>query len=193
MTLSALGIFSAAGAGGGPAPIPDYELISTTILGSTQSDLTFSNLGDWSSTYKHLQIRTAIRGGKSAGDVPLIMRINGVSTTSYWYRIMYGSNSTAAVFAGGTPSNEIYFGNPVPGATSTANNFGVGVIDILDSYSTTKNKTVRGFFGAHPPAPAVNLASGALFSTASVSSITLYPDSGGWVAGSRFSIYGVKG
>jgi hypothetical protein len=50
-----LGILSAAGAGGGVAG--DYELISSEILGTTAASVTFSSLGDYSSTYKHLQIR----------------------------------------------------------------------------------------------------------------------------------------
>lgn len=189
--LIPLGIL--ASAGGVPPIPPAYELISTTTLGSTASDVTFSNLGDWASTYKHLQIRTVIRAGKSAGDVPYLLRINGVSSVNYRWKIMYGSNTTAASFAGSAADNGIYFGNPVPGATSASGLFGGAVIDILDPYSTTKNKTVRGVFGAFTSVPSVQLASGALFDTASISSLTIYPDSGGWVAGSRFSIYGIRG
>jgi hypothetical protein len=192
MTLSALGIFSAAGAGGGPAAAPAYELISTTILGSTQSELTFSNLGDWSSTYKHLQIRATIRSGKVAGDVPLLIRFNGITSNSYLYHILYGTNTTAANYSGGSPDNGIYLGNPIPGTSATASAFAGVVIDVLDSYSTTKNKTIRALYGGTSP-NAVQFASGGFFSTASVSSITIYPDSGGWVSGSRFSIYGIKG
>jgi hypothetical protein len=56
-----LGILSAAGAGGGGPLASDYELISTQILTSPQSSITFSSLGTYSSTYKHLQVRAVAR------------------------------------------------------------------------------------------------------------------------------------
>jgi hypothetical protein len=190
MALFPLGILSAAGAGG--AFSSDYELITSTVLGSTQSDFVFSSLGDYSSTYKHLQIRATIRGGKSAGDVPLILRLNGITTASYRWHFLYGNGSSVFSTGAGSADTGMYFGNPVPGATSTSNNFCGAVIDILDPYSTTKNKTLRGLFGTTSP-NSISLASGALFDTASVTSVTIYPDTGGWVAGSRFSLYGIKG
>jgi hypothetical protein len=193
MALFPLGILSAAGAGGGPAAPSAYELISSTILGSTQSDVVFSSLGDYASTYKHLQIRTVLRAGKSAGDVPFLLRVNGITATNYRYKIMYGTGTSAASFAGGSLDNGIYFGNPVPGATAASGLYAGVIIDILDAYSTTKNKTVRGMTSSFTSVPAVQLCSGVLFNTAAVSSLTIYPDTGGWVAGSRFSIYGIKG
>ena len=77
-------------------------------------------------------------------------------------------------------------------SAATASAFGGGVVDILDPYSTTKNKTIRGLGGL--AATNIALRSGSWASTDSVTSITCLPFSGGnWVAGSRFSLYGIKG
>ena len=80
------------------------------------------------------------------------------------------------------------------GASGPANAFGAGVYDILDPYSTTKNKTTRLFGGRgfvtgdHK----IVLASGLWRNTASVTSIDLVANDN-FVTGSRFSLYGIKG
>jgi hypothetical protein len=78
---------------------------------------------------------------------------------------------------------------------STASSFGAGVIDILDPFSTTKNKTLRGLGGiTSSEATNIALRSGSWASTSAVTSITCLPFSAdNWVAGSRFSLYGIKG
>jgi hypothetical protein len=193
MTLSALGIFSAAGAGG-VAAVPAYELISTTILGSTQSEVTFSNLGDWSSTYKHLQVRATFRSTHAANDVPVNIRLNGVTGASYSYHLIYASGTGTASSFGAGSNTSFYLGNFSTGSTSTANVFGTSVIDLLDAYSTTKNKTLRARSGVYSNSNVtIGINSGALYSTSAVSSLTIFPDTRSWAAGSRFSIYGVKG
>jgi hypothetical protein len=81
----------------------------------------------------------------------------------------------------------------IPASTSTANAFGVAVIDLLDYANTTTNKTVRGLIGNDQSATSsVYLASGALYSTSAISSITLYPDTTLFAQYSTFALYGIN-
>jgi hypothetical protein len=77
----------------------------------------------------------------------------------------------------------------------TANSFGAAVLDVLDPYSTTKNKTLRCLQGVRAgTGPAIELRSGFWNNTASITSIVFTPEtSGSFVSGSRFSLYGIRG
>jgi hypothetical protein len=186
MTLSALGIFSAAGAGGGP--VGDYELIETNILGSNQASITFSNLGTYSSTYKHLQIRATGRNSSSNGE--MFLRFNADTGNNYSTHALYAdgtgpysiaASSTSQIRAGATSLS-----------TDASNVFGTTVLDVLDAFSTTKNKTTRSFSG-RTGSNQILLISGAWYNTASTTSLTLLTGANNFVTGSRFSLYGIRG
>ena len=188
MTLSALGIFSAAGAGGGP--VGDYELIESQILGTTASSITFSSLATYASTYKHLQIRLTARDNLADNINVLFARLNGDTGTNYTSHLLRGNGSNVASFrsaattyieAGMTASN-----------TTTANGFSSVVIDILDAFSSTKNTTTRSLSGLASNANDVRITSGLFINTASITSITLGPVGASFVSGSRFSLYGIR-
>ena len=188
MTLSALGIFSAAGAGGA---VGDYELIQTQILTTTESSVVFSNLGNFSTTYRHLQIRGVGRTTLNDTDDVLYVRINGNTGSNYSSHELFAAGSGRAVAA--QVSQTFMNMGRLTAANTNSNVFGPNVVDILDAYSTTKNKTLRGFSGAdRSPNPFVNFNSGAFYNTASITSITLF-GGGSLVAGTRFSIYGIRG
>jgi hypothetical protein len=192
MTLSALGIFSAAGAGGVGGT---YELIETAIVsGSSTSSVVFSNLGNYSSTYKHLQVRLVARAGRALQNEPLYMSFNGVGGTSYATHAIAGNGS--GFFVEGYASlSSIERVGIIAGSTAETNNFGATVIDILDAFSTTKKKTTRALGGVAPASGAiVGLYSGLFNSTASTTSLTFTNFSGtAFLANSRFSLYGIRG
>jgi hypothetical protein len=189
MTLSALGIFSAAGAGGVVAS-GAYELITTQILGSASSTITFSSLGTYSSTYKHLQLRIASRSGRSAENDPIFLRFNSDTGSNYSYHEM-GPSAGFVYSAAGTSQTSVARAGSSAGSTAAANAFGASVIDILDPYAV-KNKTTRTLMGVG--GNTVLLTSGAWYNTASITTITLTTFSAtDFVTGSRFSLYGIKG
>lgn len=187
MTLSALGIFSAAGAGG-VAVSSDYELISSTFLTGTQASVSF-DVSSFALTYRHLQIRAVVRGTHAANLLAIRFAANGVGGTSYSLHGLYGNASVVASYA--ASSQPTSYSGLMTGANAAANNFGASVIEIHEAFSSTKNKTIRtlGGIANHE----VSLQSGAFLSTASISSIVLTPDAGSFAANSRFSIYGIKG
>jgi hypothetical protein len=180
MALFPLGILSAAG---GEVAGPAYELIETSIVsGSSTSSVVFSSLGTYSSTYKHLQIR--ILGRTSTTSAEGRVRIN--STLPVYRHVLLGNGSSVSSVA--NANNGLIA--PFTQSTDTANAFGASVIDILDPYSTTKNKTVRVLNGV----PSIIHLFSALYEfTTAVSTIEIDTTAGNFVAGSRFSLYGIKG
>jgi len=192
MALFPLGILSAAG--GGAALIPDYDLLETQILGSTQASITFSSLGTYSSTYKHLQIRMAARTNSANDYQDTLLRING-ATTGYDSHWLVGTGSVVQS-SNQINQSRIYIVSAANGNGAVSGSYGAAVIDVLDSFSTTKNKTIRALAGRVITGGEgrVVLGSGLRRSTDSITAIEIYPDaSASWLAGSRFSLYGIKG
>jgi hypothetical protein len=188
--LIPFGVLSAAGAGGGVAG--DYELISTEILTSFQSSVTFSNLGIYSSTYKHLQIRMVARDDRAIDINNIFFTLNGDTGANYSFHLLAGTGS--AVISDNGVSQSIGAAGTSLGTSGVANAFAPSILDILDPFSTTKNKTTRQFSGANSTASQIRLWSSNHRSTASMTSINLFPSGGSsFLAGSRFSLYGIRG
>ncbi len=191
MTLSALGIFSAAGAGGGVS-LSDYELITTATISGSSSEIVLSSLDTYSSTYKHLQVRFTLRSSRSATDDAAVVRFTGGGGSHVSHRLV--GNGSTVTSAADTSGTHMYIGQ-IPAANFTASAFHGGVIDILDAYSTTKNKTIRVLAGRPGTNNEIALHSGFYFgSTAAVSAIYIGNANGGnFTSTSRISIYGTKG
>jgi hypothetical protein len=166
----------------------DYELISTTILPSTQSSVVF-DVSSFASTYKHLQVRVVARSNRADLDSPLGMQFNGITSGYFWHELQ--GTGSAVQSQSATSQTSMRLGTPTA-ASSATNNFGATIIDILDAYSTTKNKTFRSFSGA-TNLNRIKLMSGSVASTNSATSITVLDQFGSFIAGSRFSLYGIKG
>ena len=171
----------------------DYELIETQVLGSSQATITFSSLGTYSSTYKHLQIRAVARSTRSSTNPDILgIRFNADSGSNYSYHQLYGTGSSVVSDAFANQTSILAIRST--GASVAANVFDVNVVDILDAYSTTKNKTTRSFQGGIGATNLVLLTSGAWYNTSSITSIDLISATSSQnVAGSRFSLYGIKG
>lgn len=183
-----LGFFATAGAGGATAA---FDLLETTVLGTSASTVTFSNLNNYSA-YKHLQFRIVTRGTDSIGSTGFLsIRINGVTTSTYASHTMNGRGD--AVRSAGTSSwNAILNNVTIPLGNSTANAFSATTIDILDFSNSNKKPTIRTFSGIHiVDDPYVVFTSGMLDSQAAVNSVSFF----GWsmAANTRFSLYGIKG
>jgi hypothetical protein len=187
--LIPFGVLSAAGAGVGVAG--DYELIATEILTASQASITFSNLGDYSSTYKHLQIRGAARIDRDTTFGSLSLTFNSDTGNNYAVHTLDGNGSSVAS-ASSSSIPRTYDIIITSGLQNTANSYGGFVCDILDVYAT-KNKTIRALSGFTGGGQNVRLGSGLWNSTASVTSIQVVGEVGNIVAGTRLSLYGIKG
>ena len=181
-----LGILAAAGAG----PLGSYDLLATTILSSSQASVSFQNLNNFAADYQHLQLRAVVRTnrGTFAND-ELAMRFNADSAGNYSWHRLEGTGSSV----GSSPSaNATFVQAGITSASgAVANNFSAIVTDILDPFETTKFKTTRslaGFTGG-----AIQLMSGNWRNTGAITTIALTPLLGtNFIAGSRFSLYGIR-
>lgn len=175
--------------GGGAAGA--FESIASTTLTSTTTSVTFSSIP---SDYQHLQIRFIGRFNDTGIGIDwTYLRLNGVTTSTYATHRLFGDGSSVTA-AGNANYPFIGIPNCIPFNGTTANTFGGVIIDIHDYASTNKNKTVRAFAGADLNGSGnIGLTSGFLNSTSAITSITLYGSSVSWVAGSTFSLYGIKG
>jgi hypothetical protein len=189
-----LGVLAQAGAGGGGGggvATNAYVWLASTILSSNQTNIDFSNLSSsYSGTYQHLQIRAVCRSARSAAEDDLRIRIDGDASGLYASHFLKNAESS---FGGANATQMVYNGMMIANS-QTANSFSTFVIDILDPFEATKNTTIKilGGYTANL-ASTVMLGSGLYRSTSAMSSFRLYNGFGDFAAGSRFSLYGLKG
>ena len=179
------GILAASGAGAAGA----YELIQSVVLSSNQASVTFSTID---SNYKHLQVRWVARSDRSGQPrSSLYARLNGTEGNTFHYIFGNGSSVTSA----GASGVFMEITNDYPAATETANAFASGITDISDVQATNKNKTLRTLWGYHASNNRrIALTSNLWINTAAITSVTFYDGTGSNIlAGSRFSLYGIKG
>jgi len=179
----ALGIMDGAGGAAGGS----YESIQTVT--GTGASLSFTSIP---STYKHLQIRGLSRDG---ADSAVVAQFNSdTGTGNYAQHRLYGNGAT--ITADGYASGTFAFGFAMVSLTNgvPASTYATMITDIADYASTTKNKTVRSFFGQDQNGSGiVGLASSLWLNTAAITTILLRPYSGTFAAGTTFSLYGIKG
>jgi len=187
--LIPFGVFSA-----GAGATNSYELISTSLPNGSATSVVFSSIPQ---TYKHLQIRYAVRNNEGFDAVRgFFLHLAPEATDSglgniYRSHMLLGNGSSVASSVGAADYRIVQ--ELVPTTGSTSNSYGVGVIDILDYVSTTKNKTVRWLAGANTASSSkIALVSGARYLTDAVSTLAMYSN-GNFVSGSRISLYGIRG
>ena len=179
---------------GNDAYIPtSFESIATATGTGSSGTITFNSIPG---TYQHLQIR-ALAQDSNTNDFAASydLRFNNDSGTNYAKHRLFGEGSYVAA-DGQTSSTRIRFDNAAS-RSATANTMGVGIIDILDYASTTKNKTVRGFTGADNNLAAndsyfVTLTSGLWLSTSAITRIDLIAGNN-FTTRTTFALYGIKG
>jgi hypothetical protein len=162
-----------------------FESIAT-LTPSSGTTVSFTSIP---STYTSLQIRGVLY---SDGNLQRF-RLNSDSGTNYVNHWLYG-DSTASVVSGANTA-QTWFGLQVGSRLSTDGGLAF-VVDILDYASTTKNKTVRMFYGFDNNGNNVNqvtLQSGLWLSTTAVNSVSVVSSGSGFATGTTISLYGIKG
>jgi len=178
----------------GAVPSNEYLIETAIVSGTSTSTVTFENLAQYAGIYRHLKIVLTARSGTGSGSAA-DMRINGNSGDNYTTHFLIGNGSSVSSSASvtiGTGTRAIVdIFNISP---SGSNGWHAAEIDILDAFSTTKNKVVRKYGGRlanDQSITLVELVSGCYRSLDVVSSISLYSRGATLSAGSRFSLYGV--
>lgn len=179
-----LGSFAQGVSAGGAA----FESIASITPSAGATSVTFSSIP---STYQSLQIRYLARRN-AAGTLNVYLRPNSDSTSNKSYHYLRGDGS--AVSASGVASNSrIYIGDAT-GSGNTSNVFGIGIVDIHDYASTTRNKTVRSFNGFDDNGSGwCYLSSGCWQSTSAITSLEFEFAGDDLASGSTFALYGIKG
>jgi hypothetical protein len=166
-----------------------YELIGTISLAAAQASVTFSGIPGG---YKHLQVRMLTRSDFGSTSDALNIQVNGDTTASYSRHWLEGNGSSVGSYVD-TSATKAWLGRTVADG-NTANVYTPWVVDILDYAQTSKNTTIRSFSGnVVGTINYVTFASGLWYKTPAVTSLTFLNNTGGYKAGSRFSLYGIRG
>lgn len=154
-----------------------YTPIATQTLGSPNATVTFSSIPN---TYTDL--RLIIVGGFATTSA-IRMRFNSDSASNYSYTRILG-NGTAAT------SDRTNSDNAIDAGYITTDVFNNSIIDIMSYSNTSVFKQCLNRWNTTTFA----VAAAALYrSTAAISTITLTSGAtANWVAGSTFTLYGVK-
>jgi hypothetical protein len=173
-----------------------YEPIATaTVTTSGVRTLNFSSIP---SGYSSLQVRGIVRvtAPSETSMRSMLIKLNNSTTTTgaYHWLTGNGTSATASANSGGT---SIYADVLIPTGADANPTYGAFTMDLIDYASTTKNKTMRMFFGGnHSGYSADNviwLQSALWISTSAVNRLTFDSPSFDFVVGSTFSLYGIKG
>jgi hypothetical protein len=153
--------------------------------------VTFSSIP--TTTYKHLELRMsfantlAYQSNSSFG-----IRFNGDTSTNYAGHFMNGNN-TGVTGSNYSTQNTIYFEygfGQLPQASPPA------IYNIVDAFSSAKNKTVIGTTGYAETTNGQSnrMISGLWLNTAAITSVTVFElNANNWATRARFSLYGIKG
>lgn len=172
------------------APTTGYVSIATTTIGAGgASSITFSGIP---SVYKHLQVRGLLRTNR--GLFYDSVNITANSVTSYSTHTLAGDGASTSSQGPSTAQTSINYNN-IAGNGATANVFSGIVIDVLDYLDGNKNKTFRYLTGYDNNGSGyINLDSGAILSTAAITSLTFAPSSGTlFQQYSTLALYGIQG
>jgi hypothetical protein len=172
----------------------DYELIESVFVASNTASVSFNNLDQYATEYKHLQLRATGRSTRADADSYAYIRFNSDSGANYSSHRLRGSGTDIASdnFTSAYPSGIIDSGLLV-GANGTSGAFGSSVFDIIDAYNTAKNTTTRSLSGMTISGyNRIVLGSGSWRNTSSLTSISISDVFASIAAGSRFSLYGIR-
>lgn len=165
-----------------------FESIATVTATTNVTSLTFSGIPQ---TYKHLQIRGISRRDTGVNHVAAV-QFNSDTGNNYWFHGISGDGTTAnapyvSIYQ---PQIQMYYAN---GSTSQTNQFGAGIIDIHD-YTSNKRKTAKGIGVCANTSNngRITSYSGVWNNTAAITSITVNFAGDTAVAGTTFSLYGIK-
>lgn len=142
-------------------------------------------------TFSALQVTYSARSDFANTATYMDVRFNADSANDYVWQINQANNATMGPGGSGAATNIIKAGT-MPAASATANFFGAGefvignpnssVFKPISSQASSMITVSNSYSGTY---------GGLWESTAVITSITLLPDSGNFVAGSQISLYGI--
>lgn len=179
---------TASGTPGTWAVVGGKGLIATALTTGTTASETFT-IPSWCN---NIDIVWSGRSDTNASALFLNMRVNGDTGSNYVWQYNEGTGATNICQGSSGTDTKMHVG-AMSGAMATANYFGTGKISLANSAGTTAFKNVTAVSNA-----AISTAAGGTFSgtyggqwasSSSVSSVTLFPDTGNFTANCSFAVY----
>lgn len=168
-----------------------YDSIASVSPSGTDT-ITFSSIPG---TYSSLKLIYTSQSTYTAYNTNVRMRFNGDTADNYGDRGIFTDGNTPYYLYSNGPRGWMDLNYGIQTGTYMASGWGVGEVDIPNYAATDVYKNAQGLAGVNAlsyPAGYFSNASGYWKSTAAITSITLYSSAGNYVAGSRFSLFGVK-
>jgi|ERR1700722_1239562 len=183
----ATGARGATGATGptGPVNLSGQQLIASQILGATAASVTFSAIPQ---TYHNLKLVITAQSdtaGSGAGTSDLQANYNGDTGANYLWNQSYATQSSTNGAAFSYPPSVARIGGI--GQAGNAPNIGSVIVDIINYTNTTFSKTS---LGGSMTAGIWDYVGAIWANTSAITSILLTMDSGNFIPGSIFLLYG---
>jgi hypothetical protein len=169
--------------------VGNYDALATvTVPSGGLSSITFAGIP--TTGYSHLQIRFISRDARtSASNSPVDIRFNADSGANYSSHDILGDGSSVSAVAETNVTRIRAYG----AASTLANNYGAGIVDILDYANVNKYKTTKQLQGNDQNGSgAIDFGSGSWRSFSAINQITLIPFTSPFAQYSSFALYGVK-
>jgi hypothetical protein len=167
------------------APSSYESIATTTVTSATTSSVTFSSIP---ATYKHLQVRTLVKG---SGTNYVLIRFNSDTGSNYTSHFMYGDGTGVGAATASTAQTSLY---GLRASSGSQVGYGGSILDILDYTNTNKYKTTNTICGDEQNGSGfIFILSGLWLNTNAITSITLLSQSGDFDQYSSFALYGIKG
>ena len=164
-------------------------LIASNTLGSSAASVTFSSIP---ATYTDLVVRVSARADITNRNLKITFNNTSPSATTYSRVLLYGTGSAATSIFDASVETFAVFGGTVQ-SSYTANTFSSTEI-YIPSYTVSQNKPI-GAFGTtenNATESIVTAGAGLWRDTSTINRIDLAPNSGNFVSGSTFWLYGLK-
>lgn len=182
--------------GGGSGDTGVMYPISSINLSALTTTVTFSNIPQ---TFTHLQVICMTRISRTANDPSSNqLYFNNDTGSNYNYHGMYSEgNAVSPTSFGVASTSTMYIGTNASDGTA-AGTFAPMIIDILDYKDTNKFKSCRAITGFSQNTTtsgnrAMAIRSGLWRSTSAITSMSFTPNVNQYMAGSTFTLYGIKG
>jgi hypothetical protein len=162
--------------------------IFDSTLGASAASIDVTGI---SNTYAHLMISIYSRGDTAAISTDVMMRFNGDTAANYdWQRAMGIAAATSAFETFAQTTMAVGF---CPGSTAGANLFASQEVFIPNYAGSTNNKQHVSIHSMKAGTASTNLSvgiwGGSWRSNAAINQVTLLPQAGNFVAGTRVTVH----
>ena len=168
-----------------------YTLINSNVLTSSAASITFSSIP---ATYTDLVVRMSIRNSTAgAYGATGRFKLNGDTATNYSVTTLEGNGSSASSNRISSQAYGQLTYNGYDTAGNTASTFS-SIELYIPSYLASQNKPISTFTATENNSTTGILEVDANLwrNTAAITSIEIYSDTGNFVSGSSFYLYGIS-